>query len=161
MDDLLALFDVAVAEQPEEPCPTNTPPDSSAPPSQPNTQRKRGSLPLQQTNDSHQLSVSADRDLCGIRMINRKISSSDLMHRMIDDPFHGTAQLCAASLSTLNSLLVEPTTILDVATVNGKTHLWTMGIVFSNTGSRIGPSGKAYSMLTIGTLTTGPSITIN
>jgi Primase zinc finger len=60
----------------------------------------------------------------------------------------------------LNTLLVEPTTILDVATVNGKTYFWTLGIVFTNTGSRIGPSGKAYCIVTIGTLTTGASITI-
>ena len=149
MDDLLALFDAAIPEDNDN----NTLNVIAAPPTnmfQPPTKI----MPLLTTTSS------SNHDPLGIRMIHRKISSTDLMHRMIDYPFHSTAQLCAASLSTLNTLLIEPTTILDVATVNGKTHLWTLGIVFTNTGSRIGPSGKAYCILTIGTLTTGPTITI-
>ena len=168
MDDLLALFDAAIADsEPTESAQLelDTPSLISTRPPLPNTQQQDIHHPMRTnlsctTRDVNQRTASTDNDLYGIRMINRKISSIDLMNRMIDYPFHSAAQLCAAPLSTLNTLLVEPTAIVDVATVNGKTHLWTLGIVFMNTGSRIGPSGKAYCMLTIGTLTTGPSVTI-
>ena len=159
MEDLLALFDAAIPDTIEQPVVLKSDGVVTSIPNIPQT--KRRIIPQPTPVLHHRSNESTDsNDRFGIRMINRKISSLDLMNRMIDYPFHGTAQLCAASLSMLNTLLVEPTTILDVATVNGKTHLWTLGIVFTNSGSRIGPSGKAYCMLTIGTLTTGPTITI-
>jgi minichromosome maintenance protein 10 len=180
MDDLLALFDAHDENDHVEPQNKNNAScdDSTLTPYEIHGKQStsRTSLPenrmvtkntlvqqLQQQQQQQQQKRTSDisvDDRFGIRMINRTISSSDLMHRMIEYPYHSTSQLCAYSLSSLNTLLLEPTTIVDVATVNGTVNVWTMGIVFTNTGSRIGPSGKAFCMITIGNLTTGPTITV-
>jgi hypothetical protein len=166
MDDLLALFDnhsdvddddVHADNESHQP-PLDTAPTPLLRQKQGSTKAKAQAIPeslrtvgnnqQKQQQDSVRSGVVVD-DRIGIRMINRKISSTDLMNMISSSPFHTTSQLCAYSLSNLNQLLIEPATILDIATVNGKTNLLTIGIVFTNTGSRIGPSGKASCILSI------------
>jgi hypothetical protein len=98
-------------------------------------------------------------DRVGIRMIRRKISGAEIMDLISDNPYHSTASLSAMSLAALNQLLVNPAAVVDKASkVCGTTNLVTVGIVFSNSGTRLTASGNAFCVLTIGTLATGPAI---
>jgi minichromosome maintenance protein 10 len=60
----------------------------------------------------------------------------------------------------LNRLLQDPSPVVDVATVTGRTNLLTIGIVFTNSGTKISKTGRAFSILEIGNLVTGPIVTV-
>lgn len=96
----------------------------------------------------------------GIRMTKRVISSLCLGDMLASNPYHAPASIAAASLATLNRVLVEPASVLDAATVCGNTNLITVGIVFSNSGTRVASSGNAYCMVSIGNLRTGPCVSL-
>lgn len=99
--------------------------------------------------------IGVDNKL-GIRMMKRQMSSIDLMDLISTNPYHSTASLAAMSLASLNRLLVAPTSVLSPATVCGKTNIVTVGIVFTNSGTRISANGRAFSVVSIGNLQTGP-----
>ncbi len=100
-------------------------------------------------------------DRLDIRMTNRLVSSNDLMDLITDYEYKSPSQLSAMTLKCLNALLQDPSPILDPATVAGKTDsLVTVGIVFSNTGTRISSKGGAFCVLTIGNLNSGPCLSI-
>ena len=108
---------------------------------------------------AEKLALSVD-DRVGIRMINRKISGLDLMNLITDHPYHSPATLCASSLANLNRMLADPAAVIDAATVCGKTSLVTVGLVFSNSGTRVASSGNAFCNLQIGNLNTGPTVSL-
>lgn len=95
-----------------------------------------------------------------IRLINRRLSGADLLNLIIECPYHSPASLSAMSLAAWNHQLVEPASVVSAATVTGKTNLVTAGIIFTSTGSRISQSGNAYCSLRIGTLRSGPCLTV-
>jgi minichromosome maintenance protein 10 len=103
--------------------------------------------------------VGVDNRL-GIRMLNRNMSSVDLLDLISSNPYYSPASLSAMSLAALNRLLVDPTAIVDKSTVCGKTNVVTVGVVFSNTGTRISAKGSAFCVMTIGTLVSGPCLTV-
>jgi hypothetical protein len=103
--------------------------------------------------------VSVD-DKLGIRMLKRMVSSVDLLDLLSTNPYFTPACLSAMCLSRLAKLLVDPPQIVDRATISGKTHLVTVGIVFSNTGTRISAKGGAFCVLTIGNFTSGPCVSV-
>jgi len=103
--------------------------------------------------------ISIDKKL-GIRMIKRLMSSIDLMDLISTHPYHSPATISAMSLAALNRLLVEPTSVVSAATVSGKTNIVTVGIVFTNTGTRISANGRAFSILKIGSLVTGSVVSV-
>jgi minichromosome maintenance protein 10 len=107
----------------------------------------------------HQLSLSVDGRV-GIRMIKRKISGSQLLDILTEHPYQSPASLAAMSLEYLNRLLLEPASIIDQATVCGRTNVMTVGIVFSNSGTRVASSGNAYCVVTLGSLNTGPAVSV-
>lgn len=153
MDDLLAMFDEAEdsADAPAPPpCKRNYPkhPPASDSATEPSI-----------VSRYQKCALSVD-DRVGIRLLHRKISGVDLLNLITDHPYHSPAQLSAYSLAHLNKILSEPATILDVATVNGKTELITVGIVFTNSGTRLSSSGNAFCVLTIGSMSSGPSVTV-
>jgi minichromosome maintenance protein 10 len=106
-----------------------------------------------------QVAMNVD-DRVGIRMIKRKVSSIDLMDIVSENPYHSTASLSAMSLIALNRLLIDPAAVLDPANVCGKTGIVTVGVVFSNSGTRMAASGNAFCVLTIGNLRTGPAVSV-
>ena len=111
--------------------------------------------------DSQQVRVEASIDnKLGIRLIKRRMSSSELMDLVSTHPFHSTSAIGAMSLAALNRLLVEPTSVVSAATVSGKLTTVTVGIVFTNSGTRISSSGRAFSVLSIGNLQTGPVVSV-
>lgn len=93
-------------------------------------------------------------------MIKRKLSSLDLLDLITTYPYHSPASISAMSRAALNRLLVEPSSIVDDATVCGKTAIATVGIVFTNSGTRVSANGRAFSILSIGNLNTGPVLTV-
>ena len=93
-------------------------------------------------------------------MLNRLVSSVDLMELITDHPYFPPASLSAMPLAKLNSLLLDPARIVDPATVSGKTNLVTVGIVFTNSGTRISAKGGGFCVLTIGSLKSGPCLTV-
>ena len=110
---------------------------------------------------SSYLAKASIDDRLDIRMTNRLVSSNDLLELITDYDYHSPSVLSAMTLKRLNSLLQEPSQIIDPATVAGKTEsLVTVGIVFSNTGTRISNKGGAFCILTIGNLNSGPCLTI-
>lgn len=96
----------------------------------------------------------------GIRMINRKIGSIDLLDLVSANPYHSPASLVKMTTASRNSLLQDPSPVIDVATVTGRTSLLTIGIVFTNSGTKISKSGRAFSILEIGNLATGPIVSV-
>jgi hypothetical protein len=111
------------------------------------------------SSESKSMEAGID-DRLGIRMLNRNVSSVDLLDMITTNPYHSPATICAMSLARLSQLLMDPPRILDVATVCGKTHLLTVGIVFSNTGTRISSKGGAFCVLTIGNFAAGPCVSV-
>jgi hypothetical protein len=99
-------------------------------------------------------------DKLGIRMIERNVSSVDLIDLVSMNPYHSPATLSAMSLAGLNRLLIDPPSMIDQATVCGKTAVLTIGVVFSNTGTRISSKGGAFCVLTIGNFVAGPCVSV-
>jgi len=112
-----------------------------------------------QLSAAEKLALSVD-DRIGIRMINRKMAGIDLMNLMSDYPYQSTATLSASSLANLNRLLADPASVVDAATVCGRTNLATIGLVFSNSGTRVAASGNAFCVLQIGNFRTGPTVSV-
>lgn len=108
---------------------------------------------------NEKLALSVD-DRIGIRMLNRKMCGADLFSLISDVPYHPPANLAAMSLAKRNKLLVSPATVIDVASVTGRTNIVTVGIVFSSSGTRISSSGNGFCAVTIGTLATGPTVSV-
>lgn len=166
MDDLLALFD----ENPPEEVPVE--PSSPADDGQNNrvhnassslgaTHKIKENEPEESLEERRIASLSGNADQrVGFRIGNRLVASMDLIDMLSSHPYHSPASLAAMSLKQLNALLVDPAQVLDTVTVAGKTNLITVGIVFSNSGTRIASSGNAFCILTIGTLRSGPSATV-
>ena len=99
-------------------------------------------------------------DKLGIRMINRKISSVDMLDIISTNPYKTPATLSALCLQNMARLLVDPPQIVDRATVSGKLNVVTVGIVFSNSGTKFSKKGSAFSVLTIGSFVSGPCVTV-
>ena len=99
-------------------------------------------------------------DKLGIRMIKRRISSIELTDLVASHPYHSTATISAMSREALNRLLAEPAAVISEAEVRGRTIIMTIGIVFTNSGTRISSNGRAFSVLSIGNLNTGPVVSV-
>jgi rubrerythrin len=150
MDDLLALMEDNPSQE-EQPFVSSPPRKSTRIVTPPNDRRNGAS--------TKPADVGVDNRL-GIRMLNRNMSSMDLLDLISSNPYYSPASLSAMSLAALNRLLVDPTAIVDKSTVCGKTNIVTVGVVFTNTGTRISAKGSAFCVMTIGTLVSGPCLTV-
>jgi minichromosome maintenance protein 10 len=129
------------------------------PSSSDNSRRSSSSSGSNNAPKQKPIDVSVD-DRLGIRMLNRTVSSIDLLDLISVNPYHSPATLSAMSLAALNRILLDPTAIVDKATVSGKTNVCTVGIVFSSTGTRISSKGSAFCCLTIGSFVSGPCVSV-
>jgi hypothetical protein len=121
---------------------------------------ERSAVSIQPTHGTQLAEASID-DRLGIRMTNRLMPSNDLSELITDFTYFSPSVLSAMTLKRLNSQLQDPSPIIDPATVAGKTEsLVTVGIVFSNSGTRISSKGGAFCVLTIGNLNSGPCLTV-
>ena len=121
---------------------------------------ERSTVSIQPKHGTQLAEASID-DRLGIRMTNRLVPSNDLSELITDYTYFSPSVLSAMTLKRLNSQLQDPSPIIDPATVAGKTEsLVTVGIVFSNSGTRISSKGGAFCVLTIGNLNSGPCLTV-
>lgn len=96
--------------------------------------------------------------LTKIRIVDRKISKVDLSELVAHFSFSTTAVLASMSNQKLSSILLPNS---NYTTMSGRTCAATMGIIFKNSKTRISKtSGRAFTILTIGDLQTGPSVTM-
>ena len=97
----------------------------------------------------------------GIRIVERQLSSMDLLDMMNAPFFVTTAALAAMSLKQLNRYLVDPAAVLTAAAVCGRTTLTTVGVVFEASKTRLTSNGNAFCKLNVGTLRAGgPCLTV-
>ena len=98
-----------------------------------------------------------------IRIVNRQISKLDLVDIFSPFDFHTTATLSSMSNQTFSSILIS-SSILSTSTSSspsGRTNAATMGIIFKNSKTQISKkTSRAFCILTIGDLHTGPTISI-
>lgn len=113
----------------------------------------------QRTTKSKSISAGID-DKLGIRMMERKVSSVDLLDMISINPYYTPASISAMSLNSLSRLLIEPPSNIDPATVTGKMNAMTVGIVFANTGTKQTAKGSAFCILEIGSFVSGPCVTV-
>jgi hypothetical protein len=102
-------------------------------------------------------SVGVVDPLTKIRIINRKRSKVEMVDIISPMTFHSTASLASMSKAILSTLIVKPSANDDAA---GKSNMATMGIVFSNSGTRISKNGRGFCALTLGELHTGPTVSV-
>ena len=81
-----------------------------------------------------------------MRIVNRRISVMKVIDELVPYEFHTTTKLASMSQQQTN---------------NNNFKIATAGLVFSNSGTKLSKQSKrAFSILKIGTLSTGPSITV-
>jgi hypothetical protein len=111
-------------------------------------------------NIQERLSSSIDAKI-GLRIINRKISGAEMMDMIAASVYRAPAILSAMSLEDLNNhILAESTMVVDASTVCGRTNFCTVGMVFSNSGTRTSSTGNAFCALTLGNFASGPAISV-
>lgn len=153
MDDLLALFEQE--DSIVDPQTLNNDEENE------NFQILSSAPDIQRQTIQETLATSIDTRV-GIRMINRRISGSEMMDIISAHPYLSTPTLAAMSLKDLNQkVLLQPAAgPLIPANVCGKSNIVTVGIVFSNSGPRKSSNGNSFCVLTIGNLATGPAVSI-
>ena len=95
--------------------------------------------------------------LTKIRIVQRQTSKVDLVDLLASFQFHTSALLANMPKTQLSTLITHPSNNDEVG---GRTDMATMGIIFTNSGTRISKNGRAFSILTLGDLHTGPTISI-
>ena len=156
MEDLLALFQEQ-EEGPSPPSPETNNDDAIAA----DNAAVDALLHSEDTNHNNPdpTPTNADADI-GIRLTERHMSSVDLMDLIHTMPHVSTAALAAMSWKHLNQLLVDPAIDIGPGSVQGKTSLLTIGTVFEASGTRLTSKGNAFCKVTLGTLRTGPCVTV-
>ncbi|GFH50942.1 hypothetical protein CTEN210_07418 [Chaetoceros tenuissimus] len=95
-----------------------------------------------------------------IRIVQRKTSKVELVDILAPYQFHTTAVLAAMNNSQLSALITHPSKNNEGNSPSGRSDMATMGIVFSNSGTRISKNGRGFCILTLGDLHTGPTVSI-
>ena len=119
--------------------------------------------------------------LTSLRITNRRTSRFDLADALAPLEFVTAARLAAMSTRDLSRCITQPSNRASDANgggfsfgagpapnadagnnfTGGKSNLATMGVLFSNSGSKVSPStGRAYSIFQLGDLSTGPAVTV-
>lgn len=161
MDDLLALMDGASDDDnsinEESPSPFIHDEVKAARPKN-NHANNRGAIPYQSSVHSASSSAKGSIDpLTKIRLVNRLTSSVDLVDKLAPFQFHTCVMLASMTKAQLSTIITQPS---NNGEVSGKTNSATMGIVFSNSGTRMSKTGRAFSILTLGDLSTGPTVSV-
>lgn len=170
MDELLDLMDESFENETSQSQATSLDRSHQAQvvtPPQPNSLRRpkardpssSSGQPTQHTTKSKPVSAGID-DKLGIRMTDRKISSVDLLDMISINPHYTPATLSAMTLQSLSGLLIDPPVRVDPATVTGKMNMVTVGVVFSNSGTRTSAKGGSFCILDIGNFVSGPCVTV-
>ena len=166
MDDLLALMEggdnnalAPVEESVEEQQASTTTNNAHHHRSPTPTVQERRNKPKRSASQNGDAQID---NRLGVRMTQRNMGSLDLADYIQTRNYHSPATLAGMSLVALNqSVLLDPTPVVDAATVCGRTNLLTVGVVFFNSGTKIASTGKAFAILTIGSsLQSGPCVSV-
>ena len=116
--------------------------------------------------------------LTNLRITNRRTSRFDLSDALAPFEFVTTARLAAMSTRDLGRYITQPSNRANDSGggfsfgagpapnannnfTGGKSNLASMGVLFSNSGSKVSPStGRAYSIFQLGDLSTGPAVSV-
>lgn len=171
MDDLLALMGSDNESDDEEVAqilnrPSSSPQQTSSSATNTSKQsipRKENSVQRSNTTKStlNNSSSSGTVDpFTKIRIVQRKTSKVELVDILAPYQFHTTAMLAGMNNSQLSALITHPSKNNEGNSPSGRSDMATMGIVFSNSGTRISKNGRGFCILTIGDLHTGPTVSI-
>jgi hypothetical protein len=154
MDDLLALMGNAEETITSEIAKVNSDDENVFFPEE-NTVKEMSNARHQMSNKGG--SVGTVDPLTKIRIVNRKKSKVEMVDIVSSMSFHSTASLANMSKAELSALIVKPSANDDAA---GKSNMATMGIVFTNSGTRISKNGRGFCVFTVGDLHTGPTVSV-
>ena len=115
--------------------------------------------------------------LTNLRITNRRTSRFDLSDALAPFEFVTSARLAAMSTRDLGRYITQPSASgggaggfsfgagpapnANDCFTGGKSNLATMGILFSNSGSKVSSNtGRAYSIFQLGDLSTGPAVSV-
>lgn len=114
-------------------------------------------MPLPQTKTCLSSATGTIDPLTKIRIVARRTSRVELVDLLSPYQFHNTAVLAFMSKYDIANLITQPLSLNNIdqsGGVGGKTSMATMGIVFTNSGTRISSNnGRAFTIITIGTNT--------
>lgn len=105
------------------------------------------------------VSVGVIDPLTKIRIIDRMRSKVEIIDSMssYNLQFQSTESIANMSKAMLSTLIVKPSEN-DIA--SGKSNIMTMGIVFSNSGTKLSKNGRGFCIFKVGDLHTGPTISV-
>ena len=95
-----------------------------------------------------------------IRIVSRQTSRMELVDILSPFTFQTTTVLASLCNISLKNLITHPSNNNEPGAIGGKTQMATMGVVFTNSGSRISKNGRAFSILTLGDLSSGPCVSV-
>jgi len=95
-----------------------------------------------------------------IRIVQRKTGKMELVDLFSPFQFVTTAVLASMNKTQLSALITHPSNNNDSDSPSGRSAMASMGIVLSNSGTRISKNGRAFSIITLGDLHTGPTVSI-
>jgi len=167
MDDLLALMETSVegtgvASQPDHPTKHR---DLNGETTTEKYDAKAKKMITSSTVNTCLSAANGTIDpLTKIRIISRRISGVELVDILSPYQFHNTAILAFMSKYDIANLISQPSSSTEInpsGGLGGQTSMATMGVVFTNSGTRISSNnGRAFTIITIGDLHTGPTVTV-
>lgn len=95
-----------------------------------------------------------------IRIVQRRTGKVVLVDLLAPFQFVTTAGLANMNKAQISALITHPSNNNDSDSPSGRSSMASMGIVFSNSGTRMSKNGRAFSIITLGDLHTGPTVSI-
>jgi len=122
------------------------------------TSRNSQSAPSQSTTQSNGAAAGSIDPFTKIRIVQRRTGKVDLVDLLAPFQFVTTAGLANMNKAQISALITHPSNNNDSDSPSGRSSMASMGIVFSNSGTRMSKNGRAFSIITLGDLHTGPTV---
>jgi len=124
------------------------------------TSRNSQSTPSQSTTQSNGAASGSIDPYTKIRIVQRRTGKVELVDLLAPFQFVTTAGLANMNKAQISALITHPSNNNDSNSPSGRSSMASMGIVFSNSGTRMSKNGRAFSIITLGDLHTGPTVSI-
>lgn len=124
------------------------------------TSRNSQSAPSQSTTPSNGAAAGSIDPYTKIRIVQRRTGKVELVDLLAPFQFVTTAGLANMNKAQISALITHPSNNNDSESPSGRSSMASMGIVFSNSGTRMSKNGRAFSIITLGDLHTGPTVSI-
>lgn len=116
--------------------------------------------PLRQSAHTSNGAAGSVDPFTKIRIVQRRTGKMELVDLLASFQFVTTAVLASMNKMQLSALITHPSNNNDSDSPSGKSSMASMGIVLSNSGTRMSKNGRAFSIITVGDLHTGPTVSI-